>query len=66
MHILIIPGVTMPRVEEDVLARIREAAGLEAEGIARAEEYLQHADLVLWVVDATQPEPESCCPPHKL
>ena len=27
MNILIIPGVTMPRVEEDVLARIREAAG---------------------------------------
>lgn len=27
MNILIIPGVTMPRVEEDVLARIRTAAG---------------------------------------
>ena len=27
MNILIIPGVTMPKVEESLLVRIREAAG---------------------------------------
>jgi tRNA modification GTPase len=37
-------------------AGLREAAGLEAEGIERAERYLSEADLVLWVLDGTQPE----------
>jgi tRNA modification GTPase len=36
-------------------AGIREAAGLEAEGIERAEQYLNEADLVLWVLDASEP-----------
>jgi tRNA modification GTPase len=34
-------------------AGLREAAGLEAEGIALAERFLRDADLVLWVMDAT-------------
>lgn len=41
-------------------AGIREAAGLEAEGIARAERYLNDADLVLWVFDASEGSPEPC------
>lgn len=40
-------------------AGLREAAGLEAEGIERAETFLESADLVLWVQDATQPEPDA-------
>lgn len=35
-------------------AGMREEAGLEAEGIARAERYLHEADLVLWVFDGSQ------------
>jgi tRNA modification GTPase len=34
-------------------AGLREAAGLEAEGIAKAEQFLRDADLVLWVIDAS-------------
>ena len=30
MHILIIPGVTMPKVEDSVMARIRQNAGPDA------------------------------------
>jgi tRNA modification GTPase len=36
-------------------AGLREAAGLEAEGIALADRYLHEADLVIWVMDATEP-----------
>ena len=44
-------------------AGMREAEGLEAEGIDRAQQELKDADLVLWVVDATQPaEPPSSSP----
>jgi tRNA modification GTPase len=39
-------------------AGLREAAGLEAEGIARAERCLKEADLVLWVLDASEGSPE--------
>jgi tRNA modification GTPase len=39
-------------------AGLRDAAGLEAEGIERARERLPTADLVLWVLDATAVEPE--------
>ena len=35
-------------------AGLREAAGLEADGIARAEAFLEKADLVLWVQDASE------------
>jgi tRNA modification GTPase len=39
-------------------AGLREQAGvLEAEGIALARHELDHADLVVWVMDATSPEP---------
>lgn len=34
-------------------AGLRRAAGLEAEGIERAERFIRDADLVLWVMDAT-------------
>ena len=40
-------------------AGLREAAGLEAEGIERAERYLNEADLVIRVLDATQLEPDA-------
>jgi tRNA modification GTPase len=38
-------------------AGLRRAAGLEAEGIDRAARFIRDADLVLWVLDATAPEP---------
>lgn len=38
-------------------AGLREAVGLEAEGIERAERELARADLVVWVLDGTAPEP---------
>jgi tRNA modification GTPase len=38
-------------------AGLRAAAGLEAEGIGRAERFIRDADLVLWVLDATAPRP---------
>jgi len=34
-------------------AGIREAAGLEAEGIALADRYIREADLAIWVIDNT-------------
>lgn len=37
-------------------AGLREAGGLEAEGIARAKRVLGEAELVLWVMDASNPE----------
>jgi tRNA modification GTPase len=36
-------------------AGLRDASGLEAEGIERARRELEEADLVLWVMDATRP-----------
>jgi len=36
-------------------AGLREAAGLEADGIRLAEQFLSEADLVLWVLDASVP-----------
>lgn len=44
-------------------AGLREVAGLEREGIHRAEEWIRTADLVVWVMDATamdpaEPDPE--------
>lgn len=37
-------------------AGLREAEGLEAEGITLAEQEVTQADLVLWVIDGTTPE----------
>ena len=45
-------------------AGLRAAAGLEAEGIERAERFLAKADLVLWLVDATAGEPGDVSPPE--
>ncbi|MBY0514458.1 MAG: 50S ribosome-binding GTPase [Gemmataceae bacterium] len=39
-------------------AGLRAAAGLEAEGIERAEAWIRDADLVVWVMDATVPAAE--------
>lgn len=39
-------------------AGLRDAAGLEAEGVARARAALARADLVLWVMDASAAAPE--------
>ncbi|MBN9517283.1 50S ribosome-binding GTPase, partial [bacterium] len=39
-------------------AGLRDAAGLEAEGVERARARLVTADLVLWVTDASADEPE--------
>ena len=55
MNILIIPGVTMPRVEEDVLARIREAAGpghkiTIAKDAAEAAQAVDEVEVVLGVI----------------
>lgn len=41
-------------VEVADTAGLRKAAGLEAEGIERAERYLNEADLVIWVLDASE------------
>jgi tRNA modification GTPase len=38
-------------------AGLRAAAGLEAEGVERAERFIRDADLVLWVMDTTAPQP---------
>ena len=38
-------------------AGLRRAAGLEAEGVERAERWIRGADLVVWVLDATASEP---------
>jgi tRNA modification GTPase len=38
-------------------AGLRDAAGLEREGIDRAQQYLAGADLVLWVMDGSDPNP---------
>ena len=38
-------------------AGLRDAAGLEAEGVERAERVLSEADLVLWAVDGSDPHP---------
>jgi tRNA modification GTPase len=47
-------------VELTDTAGLREAEGLEAKGIERARRVLREADLVLWVMDASQGEP--VCP----
>lgn len=44
-------------VELTDTAGLRDAAGLEAEGIDRAWRVLSEADLVVWLVDASNPEP---------
>jgi tRNA modification GTPase len=44
-------------VELTDTAGLREAEGLEAEGVERANRALAEADLVLWVVDRTDPSP---------
>ena len=43
-------------------AGLREAAGLEAEGVERAERFIRGADLVVWVMDATATEPLAASP----
>jgi phosphoglycerate dehydrogenase-like enzyme len=45
MHILIIPGVTMPTVEDSLIVRIREAAGMDVR-ITVAKSQKEAADLV--------------------
>jgi tRNA modification GTPase len=42
-------------VEVTDTAGLRDAEGLEAEGIERARRVLQEADLVVWLLDATEP-----------
>ncbi|MDB5311441.1 MAG: GTPase and tRNA-U34 5-formylation enzyme TrmE [Gemmataceae bacterium] len=39
-------------------AGLREAAGLEGEGVERAKRFLAAADLCVWVLDATAADPE--------
>lgn len=46
-------------VEVADTAGLRAAAGLEAEGIERAERFIRDADLVVWVLDATAEVPET-------
>jgi tRNA modification GTPase len=43
-------------VELTDTAGLRDAEGLEAEGIERARRVLREADLVVWVMDSSQPE----------
>ena len=55
MHILIIPGVTMPKVEDAVLARIRQAAGPEAKltlakSTQEAAEVMEDVEVILGVI----------------
>ena len=55
MHILIIPGVTMPKVEDAVMARIRENAGPDAKitlvkNAQEAEAYMDDVEIILGVI----------------
>ena len=55
MHILIIPGVTMPKVEDSVMARIRENAGKDAKitlvkNAKEAEDYIEDVEVILGVI----------------
>ncbi len=55
MHILIIPGVTMPKVEDSLLARIRETAGADvritvAKSAAEATEAMEDVEIILGVI----------------
>jgi tRNA modification GTPase len=45
-------------IELSDTAGLRDAGGLEAEGIARARRVLRSADLVVWVLDAEEAEPQ--------
>lgn len=55
MHILIIPGVTMPKVEDSVMARIRETAGPDAKitlakSAKEAEAVMDDVEVILGVI----------------
>lgn len=55
MHILIIPGVTMPKVEDSLLARIRETAGSDAritvaKSAAEAADVVEDVEVILGVI----------------
>ena len=55
MHILIIPGVTMPTVEESLLVRIRESAGADvritvAKSAAEAADLVEDVEVILGVI----------------
>ena len=55
MHILIIPGVTMPKVEDSVMARIRETAGPDAKitlakSPKEAEAVMDDVEVILGVI----------------
>ncbi len=55
MHILIIPGVTMPKVEDSLLARIRETAGADvritvAKSTAEAADVMEDVEVILGVI----------------
>jgi D-2-hydroxyacid dehydrogenase (NADP+) len=55
MHILIIPGVTMPKVEDSLLARIRETAGADvritvAKSTAEAVDAMEDVEVILGVI----------------
>lgn len=55
MHILIIPGVTMPKVEDSVLARIRETAGPDAKltivkSAKEAADVVEDVEVILGVI----------------
>jgi phosphoglycerate dehydrogenase-like enzyme len=55
MHILIIPGVTMPKVEDSLLARIRETAGADvritvAKSTAEAADAMEDVEVILGVI----------------
>ncbi|HEY5036868.1 MAG TPA: tRNA uridine-5-carboxymethylaminomethyl(34) synthesis GTPase MnmE [Chthoniobacterales bacterium] len=70
------PGTTRDTIEEvvnlrGIALRLTDTAGLrtaadavEEEGIARTERSLAQADLVLHLVDASAPRPESFAAPH--
>lgn len=47
-------------------AGMRDAAGLEAEGIERAERRIRSADLVVWVLDSTAPPRTEPATDHAL
>ena len=58
MHILIIPGVTMPTVEDSLLARIRETAGTDvritvAKSVTEAADVMEDVEVILGVITPT-------------
>ena len=67
MKILLIPGLTLPHISADDVARIRAAAGDDAEVVvttqAEAPAHAAQAEVILGGVPHIRPAPASIAPP---